>query len=143
MSNGKTTLTVRFGAIDSADWQNTTSHGGKDYAYRFDGATAKNHDHKGKGKFKSVLGFPPGSHPKKTYEVDLVSDDPNTGRFEIDHVDVHYGGNQFTGAKVSKLKAKLDNANSGYQQGFYCIVVRDTANDDLIDCDPMISNDPR
>ena len=138
MSNGKTTLTVRYGAIDDADWQNTNSRGGQEYAYRFDGPNVN--DHKGKGRFKSVLGFPPARNPKKDYEVELAGDE----RFEIDHVDVHYGGNQFTGSKVSKSKAKLDNANSRYQQAFYCIVVKDTSsNGDLIDCDPMISNDPR
>ena len=143
MSNGKTTLTIRSGSIDSDDWQNTTSHGGKDYVYRFDGPTGdKDNDHKGKGKFKSVLGFPPGNHAPKDYEVELLDED-DKHRFEIDHVDVLYGGSQFKGAKVSKSKAKLDNANKRYQQAFYCIVVKDTANNELIDCDPMISNDPR
>lgn len=139
MSNGKTTLTVRFGALNDSDWQNTNSHGGQEYAYQFEGPTVG--DHKGKGKFKSVLGFPPGKHAKKDYEIELVSGD-QSNRYEIDHVDVHYGGNQFTGAKVSKLKAKLDNANTRYQQGFYCIIVKDTTNGELIDCDPMITNDP-
>jgi hypothetical protein len=140
MSNGKTTLTIRSGAFNDPDWQNTNSHDGQEYAYRFDGPSVG--DHKGKGRFKSALGFPPGKNPKKVYDVDLVSADENN-RYEIDHVDVRYGGSQFTVGSFSKYKAQLDNANSGYQQGFYCIVVKDTLNNDgLIDCDPMITNDP-
>ena len=132
-------LEVMRGDPPDGDWRATTANGKDDkepYAYRFDGGK------KGRGHLNAQVGEGP-----QFYTVKLSQDDgsKSKSKYQIKSISFAGDGNdqlEVVEADSSDHHKTIYNKNEFAMQAYYVVVVR---RDDgaLIDCDPMISNDPR
>ncbi|KGQ18350.1 hypothetical protein LF41_1349 [Lysobacter dokdonensis DS-58] len=121
-------LAVRPGQAPDGDWHPTTGSKGCPYAYRFLGGR------KGRGHLNAQV-----DTGEQVYLVRLKSPD-----YVIESVSFTSHADQLTHleADACGLEAKIHNKNTRVMQAYYHVVVRN-ADGESIDCDPMISNDPK
>jgi hypothetical protein len=121
-------LAVRCGKPPDGDWRATTGDKGNQYAYRFLGGN------KGRGHLSAQVGT-----GEKTYLVRLKSEE-----YVIQSVSFTSHANQLTHVDTDSCKreATIHNENTRLMQAYYHVVVC-SADGEAIDCDPMISNDPK
>lgn len=134
MNNGNgnvdVTLDVRnFASSGSDGYTNTTGSNGQPYSYRYTGGTDN------AGGVEQIADGESG-----TITVTMRSDP----RYRIDHVD-------FTGDLESQLTwaagpsptvAVITDSDTSTGDADYAVVVRDTAADCTVSCDPPIKNKP-
>jgi hypothetical protein len=132
-------LEVMRGDPPDGDWRATTANGKNEkepYAYRFEGG--KN----GRGHLNSQVG-----DGAQLYTVKLKQNDRSQSKSKYDIHSVTFSGDdnaqlEWVKQDSSDNHATISNQNEYAMQAYYLVVVR---RDDgfLIDCDPMISNNPR
>jgi hypothetical protein len=121
-------LAVQPGDPPDGDWRATLGSKGTLYSYRFLGGK------KGRGHLSSLV-----DTGEQTYMVRLKSTE-----YVIESVSFASDAGQLThvDAKSCGHEARIHNKNDRVMQGYYSVVVRN-ADGESIDCDPMISNDPK
>jgi predicted nucleic acid-binding Zn finger protein len=121
-------LAVRTGQPPDGDWHATRGSEEKIYSYRFLGGK------KGRGHLNTLEGT-----DEKFYVVRLKSKE-----YVIHSVSFTSDFGQLTHLNKGDCghEAKIHNKNTRAMQAYYHVVVRN-ADGELIDCDPMISNDPK
>ncbi|MGO4550907.1 hypothetical protein AB4059_07370 [Lysobacter sp. 2RAF19] len=132
-------LEVMRGDPPDGDWRATTAihkDAKEPYSYRFDGGK------KGRGHLNAQVG-----DGKQLYSVKLKQTDRSQSKSKYDIHSVTFSGDDNAQLKWVKKDssdnhATISNENEYAMQAYYLVVVQ---RDDgfLIDCDPMISNDPR
>jgi hypothetical protein len=132
-------LEVMRGDPPDGDWRATTAihkDAKEPYAYRFDGGK------KGRGHLNAQVG-----DGAQVYTVKLKQSDRSQSKAKYEIESVSFSGD--SNAQLEWVRqdsdgdhATISNQNEYAMQAYYIVVVR---RDDgfLIDCDPMISNDPR
>ena len=128
MPDQESRLAVQCGDPPDGDWHATTGSKENPYSYRFLGGK------KGRGHL-SVLACTGEQDyvvrlKSKEYVIQSVSFTSDFG--ELTHVEKDSCGHE----------AKIHNKNTRVMQAYYHVIVSN-ADGELIDCDPMISNDPK
>ncbi|MUV13124.1 hypothetical protein [Noviluteimonas gilva] len=121
-------LAVRRGDPPDGDWHATRGDKDQIYSYRFLGGK------KGRGHLNTME-----CSGEKFYVVRLKSKE-----YVIDSVSFTSHFEQLTHLEKDSCghEATIHNKNTRAMQAYYHVVVR-SADGELIDCDPMISNDPK
>jgi hypothetical protein len=129
-------LEVMRGAPPDGAWARAKTSDGQPYAYSFEGGK------KGAGHLNSQVG-----DGAQVYTVKLKPNDKaqSKSKYAIERVDISgddKGQLEMVEKDRSDNHATIFNKNELEMQAYYLVVVR---RDDgvLIECDPMISNDPR
>jgi hypothetical protein len=124
------TLKVKPGASTGNGWTTTVASNGQQYCYKYSGGDGDN------GNMTTTIG-------DGSANIQLTLDTDQ--RYGINGVNFNNDTySQLSWAAQDSATGSITDINTQVETATYCVQVSDSqANDAIIPCDPMISNDPK